>query len=118
MSDFIPLSVPFLQGNEWKYIKDCLDTGWISSAGEYVDLFENKIAEYTGAKYAVACVNGTSALHISLILSGVKPDDEVIVPTLTFISPINVVRYCNAYPVFMDADNYQHNQVFQQCVIL
>ena len=66
MSDFIPLSVPSLQGNEWKYIKDCLDTGWISSVGEYVNLFKNKIAEYTGAKLAIACVNGTSALHISL----------------------------------------------------
>ncbi len=104
--DFIPLSVPSIQGNEWKYIKECLDTEWVSSAGKYVALFEQKICEFTGAKYAVACVNGTAALHISLLLAGVKPDDEVIVPTLTFISPINVVRYCNAYPVFMDADDF------------
>lgn len=103
---FISLSVPSIQGNEWKYIKECLDTEWVSSAGKYVDLFEQKIAEYTGSKYAVACVNGTAALHISLILAGVKPEDEVMVPTLTFISPINVVRYCNAYPVFMDADDF------------
>lgn len=106
MSEIIPLSVPSIQGNEWKYIKECLNTEWVSSAGKYVDLFENKIAEYTGAKYAIACVNGTAALHIALILAGVKPEDEVIVPTLTFISPINVVRYCNAYPIFMDADNF------------
>ena len=103
---FIPLSVPSIKGNEWKYIKECLDTEWVSSAGKYVDLFEQKITEYTGAKYAIACVNGTAALHISLLIAGVKPNDEVIVPTLTFISPINVVRYCNAYPVFMDADDF------------
>jgi len=102
----IPLSVPSIKGNEWKYIKECLDTEWVSSAGKYVDLFEQHICEFTGAKYAVACVNGTSALHISLLIAGVKPEDEVIVPTLTFISPINVVRYCNAYPVFMDADDF------------
>jgi len=102
----IPLSIPLLQGNEWKYIKDCLDTGWISSVGGYVDLFERKIAQYTGAKHAIACINGTAALHISLILAGVRSEDEVIVPTLTFVSPINVIRYCNAFPVFMDADDY------------
>ena len=102
----IPLSVPSIQGNEWKYIKDCLDTEWVSSAGKYVDLFEQKIAEYTGAKYAIACVNGTAALHISLLLAGVEPGSEVIVPTLTFISPVNVIRYCTAYPVFMDADDF------------
>ena len=111
MSNIIPLSVPSIQGNEWKYIKECLDTEWVSSAGKYVDIFEQKIAEYTGAKYAVACVNGTAALHVSLLLAGVKPEDEVIVPTLTFISPINVVRYCNAYPVFMDADDYYNIDV-------
>ena len=106
MCKMIPLSVPSIRGNEWKYIKECLDTEWVSSAGKYVDLFEEKICEFTGAKYAVACVNGTTALHISLLLAGVKPNDEVIVPTLTFISPVNVVRYCNAYPVFMDADDF------------
>ena len=103
---FIPLSVPTIQGNEWKYIKECLDTEWVSSAGRYVDLFEQRICEFTGAKYAIACVNGTAALHISLLIAGILPDDEVIVPTLTFISPVNVVRYCNAYPVFMDADDF------------
>jgi len=107
----IPLSVPSIHGNEWKYIKECLDTEWVSSTGKYVNMFENKIAEYTGAKYAIACVNGTAALHISLLIAGVKPEDEVIVPTLTFISPINVVRYCNAYPVFMDADDFYNIDV-------
>jgi len=111
MSKSIPLSVPSIQGNEWKYVKECLDTEWVSSAGKYVDLFEQKIAEFTGAKDAVACVNGTAALHIALIIAGVKPDDEVIIPTLTFISPINTVRYIGAHPVFMDADEYYNIDV-------
>ncbi len=115
MSDIIPLSVPSIQGNEWKYIKECLDTEWVSSAGKYVDLFENKIAEYCGAKYAVACVNGTSALQISLILAGVKQGDEVIVPTLTFIAPVNVVRYLSANPVFMDCDDYYNIDPEKTC---
>jgi len=102
----IPLSVPSIQGNEWKYIKECLDTEWVSSVGKYVGLFEQRIAGYTGAKHAVACVNGTAALHIALNLAGVQPGDEVIVPTLTFISPVNVVKYLSANPVFMDCDRY------------
>ena len=100
----IPLSEPVISGNEWRYIKDCLDTGWVSTAGAYVTRFEDEIANYIGAKYAVATVNGTSALHVSLIACDVQPDDEVVVPALTFISPVNVVRYCNAYPIFMDCD--------------
>ena len=75
----IQLSVPNINGNEWKYVKECLDTEWVSSAGKYVDLFEEKIAEFTGAKFAIACVNGTSALQISLRLAGVQPGDEVVV---------------------------------------
>ena len=102
----IPLSVPHLNGNEWEYIKECLDTNWVSSAGKYVNLFEKKIAEYTGAKYAVACVNGTAALQVSLRLAGVQPGDEVIAPTLTFIAPINAIAYNGASPVFMDSDDY------------
>ena len=102
----IPLSVPSIKGNEWKYVKECLDMEWVSSAGKYVDLFEQKIAKYTGAKYAVACVNGTSALHVSLHLAGVNPGDEVIIPTLTFIAPVNAIAYNGASPVFMDADKY------------
>lgn len=104
VKNIIALSEPEISGNEWKYIKECLDTGWVSSAGSYVSRFEEMVADYTGAKHAVAAVNGTSALHISLLTCNVKPDDEVIVPTLTFIAPVNTVRYCNAAPVFMDCD--------------
>ena len=100
----IPLSEPLISGNEWKYVKDCLDTGWVSSAGKYVNKFEKMTADYVGAKYAVAVVNGTAALHLSLIAAGVQHGDEVIVPALTFIAPVNVVRYCMAEPVFMDCN--------------
>ena len=106
MSEYIPLSVPSLKGNEWKYLKECIDTEWVSSAGKYVGLFENKVAQYTGSKYAVACVNGTSALQISLYLAGVEPEDEVIVPSLTFIASVNAISYNNAIPIFMDSDEY------------
>lgn len=103
----ISLSVPNISGNEWQYVKECLDTAWVSSAGKYVDLFEKKIAKYTGAQYAVACINGTSALQVSLRLAGVQPGDEVIVPSLTFIAPVNAITYNGATPVFMDSDkNY------------
>jgi len=102
----IPLSVPSLNGNEMQYVKECIDTEWVSSAGKYVDLFEIKIAEYTGSKYAIACVNGTAAIQVSLRLAGVEPGDEVIVPTLTFIASVNAIVYNNATPIFMDADNY------------
>ena len=108
----IPLSVPSLKGKEWQYVKECLDTEWVSSAGKYVDLFEEKIAEYTGAKYSVACINGTSALQVSLHLAGVQTGDEVIVPTLTFIAPVNAVAYNGASPVFMDADNYYNSRSY------
>ena len=107
----IPLSVPSINGNEWKYVKECLDSEWLSSAGKYVDLFENKIAEYTGSKFAIACVNGTSALHASLRLAGVQPGDEVIVPSLTFIAPVNAIAYNGASPVFMDADEFYNIDV-------
>ena len=111
MSDFIPLSVPSFRGNEWKYIKECLDTEWVSSAGKYVNKFEEDICEFTGAKYAVACVNGTAALQVALQLIGVQPGDEVIVPTVTFIAPVNVVRYMNAEPIFMDCDKFYNINV-------
>ena len=107
----IPLSVPSLKGNEWEYVKECIDTEWVSSAGKYVELFEEKIAEYTGAKYAVACVNGTAAIQVSLRLAGVVSGDEVIVPTLTFIAPVNAIAYNGASPVFMDADKYYNIDV-------
>ena len=100
----IPLCVPELRGNEWKYVQECLDTGWVSSVGAYVDRFENELAQRVGTKYAVATVNGTSALHIALLVAGVKPDDEVITSSLTFIAPANTIRYVGAYPVFIDAE--------------
>jgi aminotransferase in exopolysaccharide biosynthesis len=102
----IPLSEPCIQGNEWKYIKECLDTEWVSTAGDYVTRFEEAVANYTGTRFAVATVNGTSALQASLRLAGVESGDEVIVPTLTFIAPINAVAYNSAFPVFMDVDRY------------
>jgi len=104
MRNAIPLSVPVIDGNEWKYVKECLDTGWVSSVGGYVTSFEKAVARYVGSRYAVATVNGTAALHVSLMACGVRPGDEVIVPALTFIAPVNIVRYCQAEPVFMDCD--------------
>jgi len=102
----ILLSIPYLHGNEKKYVMDCLNSEWVSTAGAYVSDFEKAFASYTNSKGAVACVNGTAALHISLILAGVQPGEEVIVPALTFISPINTVKYVFADPVFMDCDDY------------
>lgn len=102
-SNFIPLSVPNLCGNELKYVSECISSGWVSSVGSYVDEFEKKFSEYIGSKYAVAVVNGTSALHISLLLKDVKPGDEVLVPNLTFVATVNAVKYCYATPVFLDA---------------
>ena len=102
----IPISVPHIAGNEWKYVKECLDGEWVSSVGKYVEKFEGDICRSTQAKYAIACVNGTAALHVALQLVGVEPGDEVIVPTVTFIAPVNVVRYLFAEPVFMDCDRF------------
>jgi perosamine synthetase len=101
---FIPLSVPEIRGNEWEYVKECLDTGWVSSVGSYVERFERMVAAQAGTRYAVATVNGTSALHIALLVAGVRPDDEVLVSTLTFIAPVNAIRYAGAWPVFVDAE--------------
>lgn len=106
MDNFIPLSVPSLNGNELKYTKECIETEWVSSAGKFVELFEEKIADYTKSKFAIACMNGTSALQTSLRLSGVQPEDEVIAPSLTFIAPINSILYNNATPIFMDSDKF------------
>ena len=100
----IPLSVPAIGGNEWKYVKECLDTGWVSSVGAFVDRFESELAAYVGTKHAVATVNGTAALHVALLAAGIKPDDEVLVSTLTFIAPANAIRYAGAWPIFIDAE--------------
>jgi perosamine synthetase len=100
----IPLSVPNIAGNEWKYVKDCLDTGWISSVGSYVSQFEQMVADFAGAKYGVAIVNGTSALHLALLLTGVKRDDYVLLPNLTFVASANSITYLGAEPLLIDAD--------------
>ena len=100
----IPLCVPQIQGNEWKYVKECLDTGWVSSVGSYVDQFECSLARRLRARNAVATSCGTAALHIALLVSGVAPDDEVLVSDLTFIAPANAIRYAGAWPVFIDVE--------------
>lgn len=102
--NFIPLSVPDISGNERKYVIECLDTGWVSSAGSFVRKFEQCSANYIGCKYAVACSSGTAALHTALMVLGVQPDEEVIVPDLTFAAPAFAVRYVGAWPLFMDVD--------------
>lgn len=100
----IGLHEPFFEGREWKYVKECLDTGWVSSVGKFVDRFEKKLAEYTGVKGAIAVVNGTCALHLALKLAGVKTGDEVIVPTLTFVATANAVSFTGATPHFVDSE--------------
>jgi perosamine synthetase len=100
----IALHEPQFSGNEWKYVKDCLDSGWVSSVGAYVDRLEADLAAYTGAKRAIAVVNGTAALHVCLILAGVEAGDEVLVPALTFVASANAVAYCGAVPHFIDAE--------------
>lgn len=100
----IPLSVPNIGGREWEYVKECLDTGWVSSVGPFVERFEREFAEAVGAPHAVAVASGTAALHVALQLAGVGPDEEVILPALTFIAPANAVRYLRAWPVFLDVD--------------
>ena len=100
----VSLHEPHFSGNEWTYVKECLDTGWVSSVGKFVDRFEAQLAEYTGAKRAVAVVNGTAALHVCLLLVGVQPGDEVIVPALTFVATANAVTYCGAIPHFADSE--------------
>ena len=104
MKRTIPNAEPCLRGNEWRYVKECLDTNWVSSVGPFVERFERDVAAYTGVRHAVATVNGTAALHVALLLAGVRPGDEVLVPTLTFIATANAVRYCGADPVFMDSE--------------
>jgi perosamine synthetase len=100
----IPLCVPELRGNEWRYVKECLDTGWVSSVGPFVEQLEKSVAAYVGAVHGVAMSTGTAALHIALLVAGVMPDDEVLVSDLTFIAPANAIRYVNAWPVLIDAE--------------
>lgn len=102
--DFIPLHEPKFIGNEKAYLLDCIESTFVSSVGKYVDRFEQEIVKYTGAKFAVATVNGTAALHIALKLAGVRPNDEVITQPLSFVATCNAISYCQAIPVFVDVD--------------
>jgi aminotransferase in exopolysaccharide biosynthesis len=102
--DFIPLHEPRFVGNEKKYVLDCIDSTFVSSVGKYVDDFEKQLAAYTGARYAVACVNGTAALHMAMIVAGVKENEIVITQALSFIATSNAISYLQASPVFIDVD--------------
>tara|TARA_B110000238_G_scaffold196264_1_gene236732 strand:- start:1125 stop:2264 length:1140 start_codon:yes stop_codon:yes gene_type:complete len=102
--NYIPLHEPQFVGNEKKYLNECIDSTFVSSVGKFVDEAEEKIAKYIGVKYAVATSNGTSALHISLILGGVEQNDEVITQSLNFVASCNAISYCNAKPIFIDVD--------------
>ncbi|MGI9526128.1 MAG: LegC family aminotransferase [Weeksellaceae bacterium] len=102
--EFIPLHAPYFGGNEKKYLNECIDSTFVSSVGAFVDQFEKQMAAYTGAKYAVACVNGTNALHIALLIAGVKPQEEVLTQALTFIATANAISYIGASPVFIDVN--------------
>lgn len=104
LGELIPLNAPELGGNEWTYLKECLDTGWVSAAGPFVDRFESEVAAYVGARNGVAVANGTAGLHVGLRIVGVEPGDEVIVSNLSFIASANAITYCQAVPVFMDVD--------------
>lgn len=101
---FIPLHAPVFNGNEKKYLNACIDSTFVSSVGQFVNDFETKMAEYTNSKYAIVCVNGTSALQTALLLAGVKQGDEVITQSLTFVATCNAINYCGAQPLFIDVD--------------
>ena len=103
-NEFIPLHEPCFKGNEKKYLQECIDSTFVSSVGKFVDQFENEVAKYTGAKYAVATVNGTAALHVALLMAGVEKNDEVITQPLTFVATCNAISYIGAHPVFIDVD--------------
>ena len=100
----VVLHEPSFEGNEWIYLKECLDSTFVSSVGKFVDRFEKDLADYTGSKYAISVVNGTAALQIALKLAGVQAEDEVLVPALTFVATANAVTYCNAIPHFVDSE--------------
>jgi len=100
----IPVAAPVLAGREKEYVLDCLESTWISSTGKYLDEFQEKFAAYCNMRHALACCNGTVALHLALMAYDLKPGDEVLVPSLTFIAPVNAVTYCGATPVFVDSN--------------
>jgi perosamine synthetase len=103
--DMIPLSVPNLKGNELKYVTEAIQTEWVSTGGSYIDMFEEKISNYLNTNGAVACQSGTAGIHLALNLLDITSEDEVIVPTLTFIAAVNPVSYVGASPLFMDCDD-------------
>jgi perosamine synthetase len=100
----IPLSEPRMLGNEGRYLLECVETNWVSSVGPFVDRFERAVAEASGVRHAIACVNGTAALHLALLVASVEPDDEVLVSDLTFAASAHAIRYCGAWPVAIDAE--------------
>lgn len=100
--DRISIAMPVFNGNEKKYLNECIDTGWVSANGRFIDEFQRKFAEFCGTKYALACSNGTVTLHLALLALGVGPGDEVIMPSFTYIATANAVKYCGAIPVFVD----------------
>ena len=99
------LHEPTFDGNETKYVQDCIESTYVSSVGKYVDQFEIELAKYTGAKYAISLVNGTSALHLALKLAGVKAGDEVLIQAFNFVAAANAITYCGATPHFVDIEN-------------
>ena len=109
----ISLHAPKFTGNEIKYVNECIRTSWLSPAGKFVSVFEKEIAKYTKSKFAIACINGTAALHLSLKLAGVNSNDEVIAPTITFIAPVNAIKYNGAHPIFMDCDQLGNLDVYK-----
>ena len=100
----IPVSHPWFPGREKEYVNECLDTMWVSSIGRFIGRFEEEFARYCGARHAIATCNGTTALHLALLAQGLEPGDEVIVPTLTYVAPVNAIRYCGAKPVLVDSE--------------
>ena len=102
----VPLHAPVISNIDFSNVNDCLSSGWVSSVGAYVNQFEDRLCEITGARHAVAVVNGTSALHLSLVACGIRPEDEVLVPAFTFVATPNAVSYCGAIPHFVDSDRY------------
>lgn len=101
--EFVPLHAPEFAGEEWTFIKDCLDTGWVSSVGKYVDRFESEVAQACHAEHGVAVVNGTAALHVAMLVAGVRFEDEVLIPALTFVATANAVRHAGAIPHLVDS---------------
>lgn len=107
--DRIPVAQPRLAGNERRYVLDCIDSSWISSAGKYISSFEEMFARFCGVKHAITANNGTTALHLALVAMDLQPGDEVIIPTVTYIATANAVRYCGATPVLADVSKETMN---------